>query len=262
MASGVAERDAQVAICKAIADRSVSVRVLNPFTIERLHKLGFFSGRIGEKADFFLHPGLTELAPSVMIPSRIAPEDFDWQESHPLKPWRDPQASLSPFDWRRDCIHLRRADVTRVLVAPRELGAAKTTATAAPEKGSKDKRDRAQKPGGKLQGIVPTLQEVDFRVRENEARELSKRQSELARRPRLQQAILAAAKHYQGQGKTHKEAWGAIEKTPYVTDKGETVVIRDGKMGVRSRGGAQKRRAITMNQWRQRYWPTAASKPG
>jgi hypothetical protein len=129
VASGIAERDAPLAICNAIADRSVSVRVLNPFTIERLHKLGFFSGRIGEKADFFLHPGLTELAPSVMIPSRIAPEDFDWQESRPLKPWRDPQASLSPFDWRRDCIHLRRADVTRVLVAPRELGAAKTTVT-------------------------------------------------------------------------------------------------------------------------------------
>jgi hypothetical protein len=103
---------------------------------------------------------------------------------------------------------------------------------------------------------------LEIQERENAAQELSKRQGELARRFRLQRPILAAAEYYQGQGKTHKETWEAIKKTPYITDNGETVVIEDGKMRVLPREGSRTRRSISISQWRQRYWTAAASKPG
>jgi hypothetical protein len=109
---------------------------------------------------------------------------------------------------------------------------------------------------------IPTHDEIERLVRENNAAELSKRQTERAQRPRLQSAILAAARHYRAQ-KTmnHKEAWRAIEANPYAAGDYRTVTIDGEKMCVRSRDGTQSRRGITIDQWRQRYWP-AASKPG
>jgi hypothetical protein len=109
---------------------------------------------------------------------------------------------------------------------------------------------------------IPTRDEIERLVRENNAAELSKRQAERAQRPRLQPAILAAARHYRAQKKmNHKEAWRAIGANPYTAGDYGTVVIDDQKMCVRSRGGTQARLGITIDQWRQRYW-TAAGKPG
>jgi hypothetical protein len=124
-ATGVTENEAQVAICSAISDREIRVRL--------------FVGNI-ERADIFLLEGRersipSQLSPrdfawrserfglpppqiSLMIPSCIAPQDFDWRQSRPLKPWRDVQGALT-LDWHRDRIELFAADVTRVLIAPR-----------------------------------------------------------------------------------------------------------------------------------------------
>jgi hypothetical protein len=183
VASGVAKTDAQVAICKAIADRSVAVRL--------------FVGNI-EGADVFLFEGwerdvppsrtpqdfaswesaLTGLPPrqpSLMIPRHtlsskrqqtplIVPEDFDWPESRPLKPWRDPQASLSFFDWHRHRIYLRSADVARVLVAHAAKttveapDAARTTVIAlAPATRAKRKPERAQPSRERAQQAIEAL---------------------------------------------------------------------------------------------------------
>jgi len=101
-------------------------------------------------------------------------------------------------------------------------------------------------------------EEIQRLALKNDAQELSKRQSERARKPRLQPAILAAARHYRAQGKGAKEAWRAIKQKPYVSSDGETVFIDTKEMmRVRSRHGAEKRSGIKFAHWRQSYWPAA-----
>jgi hypothetical protein len=105
---------------------------------------------------------------------------------------------------------------------------------------------------------------VSLESRERE--ELSRQQRERAQKPRLQPAILAAARHYRAQNKTYKEAWRAIKKKPYAASQGETVQIetagRRESMAVHSRDGRRRRLAISESQWRQGYWRAVASKPG
>ncbi len=133
VANGVTEAQAKIAICNAIADRSVTVRLF----VGILEGVDIFLLEGWERdvplsrtpRDFALwESALTGLPPrqrSLMIPRHtpssnrqqtpaILPEDFDWQESRPLKPWRDPQGSCSFFDWHGDRIELRSANVTRV----------------------------------------------------------------------------------------------------------------------------------------------------
>jgi hypothetical protein len=157
VATGIAEGQAQVAICGAISDRSITVRL--------------FVGRI-ERADIFLLEGwerevppsrtprdfdlwqqaLTGLPPrsrTLMIPSHIVPQDFDWTNSNPLKPLRDAQEGVSAMfqDWRRDRIELFSADVTKVVIAP-QTGAHRSRKTRpaakerAPRKASKREQAR------------------------------------------------------------------------------------------------------------------------
>ena len=59
---------------------------------------------------------------------------------------------------------------------------------------------------------------------------LRRRQVELAKRPRLQPAIVTAARHYRVQGMSAREAWDAINKTPFSTNDGETVEIDGSKL--------------------------------
>ncbi len=123
---------------------------------------------------------------------------------------------------------------------------------------------------------VETLQEhVKFWLaqyerdeRDADMRARSERQSELAKRPRLQPDMVTAARHCRDQGMNAKEAWDAINKTPFVTDDGNTVEIEGSKpprlkqrMRVILRDGRQQKRSIGFDQWRQRYW-SAAAKPG
>jgi hypothetical protein len=118
-----------------------------------------------------------------------------------------------------------------------------------------------------------TLEEIERMVRENDERELSKRQAERAKGSRLQPAILAAAHHYRAQAKSAGEAWDAIELEPFSAGNGELVVIErktKGKtrdrlkevMCVRLRDGRQPKGSIKFVQWRQSYWPKAAKRVG
>jgi hypothetical protein len=93
-----------------------------------------------------------------------------------------------------------------------------------------------------------------------------KRQAELAKRPRLQTAILEAARHYRDQRKTAGTAWDAIKKAEYSAQRGDIVRI-DGpknerlkqKIFVVSSGGTKKRKGVSFEQWRQSYWRAADS---
>ncbi len=61
------------------------------------------------------------------------------------------------------------------------------------------------------------------------ARERNLRQRELAQRPRLQPAILAAARHFRACGLNAGEAWDKIKDAQYRTDDDKTVVIEGSK---------------------------------
>jgi hypothetical protein len=111
------------------------------------------------------------------------------------------------------------------------------------------------------------LAQFDRAERESAARERSQQQAERGRKHSLQPAILAAARYYRNLGKTAKQAWLAINQTPYVSN-GETVVIADDDtMYVRSRKRKQERNAIKFHQWQNSYWRAAKpakthAKPG
>jgi len=106
--------------------------------------------------------------------------------------------------------------------------------------------------------------ERDDRYADMRAR--SERQSEIAKRPRLQPAILGAARRCRDRGMTAREAWDALYKTPFETDDGDTVEIEGPKlrlkqrMRVISRDGRQRKRAISFAQWRKNYW--TGTQPG
>ena len=92
----------------------------------------------------------------------------------------------------------------------------------------------------------------------------SEQQRERARRPRLQRAILAAARHYRSCGMNAKEAWDAIKKSPFSTNDGDTVEVADSSRPRTEQvmrhllpDRRQPKRAIRFSQWRQRYWTAA-----
>jgi hypothetical protein len=93
--------------------------------------------------------------------------------------------------------------------------------------------------------------------REEALQALRERQAELGRKHALQPTILAAAHHYRGLAMNAKQAWHAIKREPYQTSHGETVMIEDDKMQVRSRARTQRRSPIKFAQWQKRYWVAA-----
>jgi hypothetical protein len=98
--NGMAKSDAQAALCRAIMERAVRVRV--------------FIGNL-EGADFFLYEGIGNTG--LKIPPNLAAEGVDWVQSRPLNPWREPREGVGAIfeDWHRDQIDVFSADVTRVL---------------------------------------------------------------------------------------------------------------------------------------------------
>lgn len=92
----------KAAICGAVADRKIAVRV----TVGRRSR---YSGR-------------TYADGNIDVPKKIDPDDFDWVQSSPLRPWRiGPQAG-EHYTWIGgwepepiELIELRSTDVTAVL---------------------------------------------------------------------------------------------------------------------------------------------------
>ena len=104
MATGTAENEAQDAICRAISDRQICVRI--------------YLGNV-ETGEFFINQGLMPDV-DLIIPTPLARQDFDWPQSRPLKAWRQIQDGGIFQDWRRDRIELLSADVTDVLCGGRQ----------------------------------------------------------------------------------------------------------------------------------------------
>jgi hypothetical protein len=100
------------------------------------------------------------------------------------------------------------------------------------------------------------LQQIVALAERNEHEQKVQRQAELARRPRLQPAILAAARYYRscqirGRKMYAGEAWRAIQKEPYQTSNGEIVTIEGDELRVQSRTRTQRRSPIKFGQWQK-----------
>ena len=88
------EQQAKIDICNAVADRKIVVRVLD-----------------GDE----MYPG-----DNVRVPRRLAPSDFDWVQSRPLKPWFIGPMPGQHYYWNGgdrpiSLIELSTADVRAVL---------------------------------------------------------------------------------------------------------------------------------------------------
>lgn len=103
--------ESKIAICNAVADKKIEVRV----TIDRSHHR---------------HSGTTFTGGNVDVPARLNPDDFDWTQSRPLRPWRVGPLPGQHYNWTGgwnpepiELIELRRGDVTTVLRCDDKAGA-------------------------------------------------------------------------------------------------------------------------------------------
>ena len=101
MAIGLSKHEAQVNICRAIADRKIKIRYM--IASEEIGGIATpsghgMAGHVINRLD--------------IIPTRLAPRDFDWRKSRPKKPWQVPP---NPVFWHLAWIEVFSADVTKVL---------------------------------------------------------------------------------------------------------------------------------------------------
>lgn len=102
--SGVAEDQAKLDLCRAVADRRINVRVRIALADRTGRGQVFSNGNVG-------------------VPPHLAPEDLDWVHSCPLKPWAiGPMLGQHYSGWKwenrsLDLIELATDDVSEVLSA-------------------------------------------------------------------------------------------------------------------------------------------------
>jgi hypothetical protein len=164
MATGIPEDEAKSAICNAIADQKIRVRIyflVSPTTVEGLSRRQ-------------LSPREVRYVRGHEIPPRLKSDDFDWSQSRVRKPWpkvRSPAGSflghwlpiershhtpndLSPQSltsprlqhpsyWHR--VELFRPDVTKVLIAARAHKALSVGKRPRVKRRSSPSRQRAQR---------------------------------------------------------------------------------------------------------------------
>ena len=129
--TGLSKEAAQTNICRAISDGAIKVRAA----------LGTHSTRPMRASNTNLEGG------DFQIPTRLKPEDFDWQQSRPLKPWcvRREAFRVSGY-WNLKWIELSRADVTSVLCTVPTAGRSSADAEAKTGRRTRRRpnRERAQ----------------------------------------------------------------------------------------------------------------------
>jgi hypothetical protein len=139
LATGLSKEDAQNAICRAITDRAVQIR----------GKLGKHSTRPMTGGDLLLE------GKDFHIPAEIKPEELDWEQSRPLKPWPIRREIINlPGTWDVEWIELLRTDVTTALCVAGKPGEAGRPA--ATEKGASRTRPALERAQDAIQQLYPT----------------------------------------------------------------------------------------------------------
>lgn len=100
--SGIAENDAKRGICYGIADRKIKIQLT---LREHTAKLITARGKILDGAD-------------VDIPARIEPQEMDFENSRPLRPWAVKRERISYLAgyWHIDWIEVFSDNVTELLI--------------------------------------------------------------------------------------------------------------------------------------------------
>lgn len=137
---GFTEYDAIRAICDAIADRAIDIRLAL-----RQHATKGITAhdRVFAGAD-------------VEIPTHLGPEDIDFENSRPLTPWSIPREKNRYLAgrWHIDWIELSSADVARVLI-PASSG--DQPSAAMPYERSRQPRPKAQPARGRALDVINVL---------------------------------------------------------------------------------------------------------
>jgi hypothetical protein len=100
--AGIPENEAKQGICDAIAGGAVEIRLeLREHTTKQM----VATGKVLTGAD-------------VEIPARLEPQEMDFKESRPLKPWAVRRERLFHFAgfWHIDWIEVSRDDVTKLFI--------------------------------------------------------------------------------------------------------------------------------------------------
>jgi hypothetical protein len=107
LAARLPKEEAQAGICQAIADGTIRFRC-GP---QRHAGRSIISRQLLEGKD-------------VHVPASLKPEDLDWEQSRPMRPWAiRREISRLPGLWHLDWIELSRTDVTKVLCSLGEQSA-------------------------------------------------------------------------------------------------------------------------------------------
>jgi hypothetical protein len=147
VATGIAEDDAKLDLCRAIEDREIKFR----FRIE--HGFG---------KNMAIMDGKVRDGSHVEIPTNLTPADFDWPSSKPKKPW---QANVDAFyqpHWEIEWIEVLKQDVINVLCnAPQSRNSRLNTQDGEGQNRDQPARQRGEKPirppvhGGQKRGPKP-----------------------------------------------------------------------------------------------------------
>ena len=128
-AAGIANDEARSNICQAIADGTVKIRC----QLKR-HKTNKMTSKTVLEGNAF------------EIPTKIKPDDLDWEGSRPVNPWRIRHGSYAiPGDWDLEWIELSRTHVTNVLCAAETPESAQPARETGPRSRSRPKLESAQR---------------------------------------------------------------------------------------------------------------------
>ena len=145
----MSKEQAQTDICQAIADGKVKIRC----QLKR-HKTNKMTSKTVLEGNAF------------EIPTRIKPDDLDWEGSRPVNPWRIRRGSYAiPGDWDLEWIELSGTHVTKVLCAAGTPGeSAQPTRETGARSRSRPKLESAQRAIRELypqgvpeQSVVPNV---------------------------------------------------------------------------------------------------------
>jgi hypothetical protein len=104
VATGVAEDEAKSDVSRAIADRKIRVRLTVAVEADVLmtwHQMVAKAQGLGADPNHSAYSVECFEGASIKVPSHLTPDDFDWQNSRPLKPWQIRPHGGRLNEWRR-----------------------------------------------------------------------------------------------------------------------------------------------------------------
>jgi hypothetical protein len=124
----ISTEEARADICSAIADRKINVR-----------------GKLEKTVNGLWHCSDVLMGKDFQIPERINPEEINWEQSRPVKPWVvRPDSIRKPGLWCLEWLEVSTSDITRVLCRTATGEPAAHTSVTTVRSRSRPARERAK----------------------------------------------------------------------------------------------------------------------